>query len=191
MTDILQTILQAQGGSAPQNLAQRFGVSDSQASSAISALLPALLSGMQKNVQQENGFESLMGALSSGQHQRYVDDKTTVFEQDTVREGNGILGHLLGSKDVSRQVARKASAQSGVGEEVLKQMLPVVATMLMGSLSKQTKSGNAAAAGSGGLAGALGGRQGFLQMLTPFLDKNNDGSIADDLLRMAGGFFKK
>ncbi len=186
MTDLLQMILQAQGGNAPKNLAQRFGVSDSQASSAISALLPALVSGMQKNVQQPSGFESLLGALSDGHHQRYVEDEQTIFQDDTVQEGNGILGHLLGSKDVSRQVASRASAQTGVGEDVLKKMLPVVATMLMGSLSKQTQGGRTMAASSGG-----GGAQGLMGLLTPMLDQNNDGSVVDDVFRLASGFLKR
>lgn len=185
MTDLLQTILQAQGGNAPKNLAARFGITDAQASSAITALLPALVSGMQKNVQQQNGFESLLGALSDGHHQRYVEDAQTVYAEETVQEGNGILGHLLGSKDVSRQVAKRASAQTGVGEELLKQMLPVVATMLMGSVSKQTQSGKSVAATGGG------GAQGLMGMLTPLLDQSNDGSIVDDVFRIAGGFLKR
>lgn len=183
MTDILQMILQSQGGNAAHNVAERFGVSDAQAGSAISALLPALLSGVQKNVGQQGGIESLLGALAGGGHQRYVEDRETLFREETIQDGNGILGHLLGSKDVSRQVASRASSQTGIGEDVLKKMLPVVATMLMGSLSKQTQGGTRAA--------AAGGDQGLLGMLTPLLDQNNDGSVADDVFRMIGGFLKK
>jgi hypothetical protein len=47
-------------------------------------------------------------------------------------DGNGILGHILGSKDVSRQVAAQASARTGIGADVLKKMLPLVATLAMG-----------------------------------------------------------
>ena len=190
MTDLLQTILQAQGGNATQNIASRFGIQDSQASAAISALLPALVGGMQKNVQQPSGFQALLGALSDGHHQRYVEDPQVIADEQTVQEGNGILGHLLGSKDVSRDVARRASAQTGVGEGVLKQMLPVVATMLMGAVSKQTQAGKGLAAAAVSGSGA-GGEQGLLGMLTPLLDQNNDGSMADDIFRMASGFFKK
>jgi hypothetical protein len=185
MTDILQAILQSQGGNATQNLAERFGISDSQAGSAVSALLPALLGGLKNNIGEQSGFESLLGALAGGGHQRYVEDPETIFSQETVRDGNGILGHLLGSKDVSRQVANQAAARTGIGTDVLKQMLPVVATMLMGALSKQTQGGNPAAVSS------LGGQEGLLGLVTPFLDQNNDGSIADDVFRMIGGFLKR
>ena len=62
-------------------------------------------------------------------------------------------------------------------------MLPVVATMVMGSLSKHS-----------GQAGFLGGQdapaqpEGLLGMLTPLLDSNHDGSIADDVVGMLGRF---
>jgi hypothetical protein len=90
------------------------------------------------------------------------------------------LGHILGSKDVSRQVARSAAARTGIGEDILKKMLPVVAAMVMGSLSKQTSSQGRQAAAAGG---------GILGMLTPLLDANRDGSVADDVLGMLGGLF--
>jgi hypothetical protein len=102
-----------------------------------------------------------------------------------VTDGNGILGHLLGSKDVSRQVATRASAQTGLSADVLKRMLPLAATLMMGSFSKQ--SANAAALPAG-LSGSGGG---IAAMLTPLLDGNRDGSIVDDVTSMIGGFMKR
>ena len=100
-----------------------------------------------------------------------------------MQDGNGILGHLLSSKDVSRQVARKASEQTGIGEGVLKQMLPLVATMVMGSLSKQTS--------AMGVREARKPSNDILGMLTPLLDANQDGSIAGDIAGMLGGLFRR
>ena len=42
-------------------------------------------------------------------------------------DGNGILGHIFGSKDVSRQVAARAAQSSGVAPDILAKMLPLVA----------------------------------------------------------------
>ena len=53
-------------------------------------------------------------------------------------EGNGILGHLFGSKELSRAVAAQAAQATGIGQEMLKQMLPVIASMIMGGLFKQS-----------------------------------------------------
>jgi hypothetical protein len=113
-----------------------------------------------------------------------VEDPSTLQGQETVSDGNAILGHILGSKDVSRAVASRASAQTGIGEDVLKKLLPVAATLVMGALAKkQLGSGRGAAlppqAGGGGLMG----------MLAPLVDQNRDGSMLDDILGHAGKMF--
>lgn len=124
-----------------------------------------------------------MGALSSGGHERYIESPETLGSEDTVRDGNSILGHVLGSKDVSRQVARNASAQTRIGEDVLKKMLPMVAALAMGALSKQ-RSASQTAGGSpapGGLTGILG----------QFLDNKQEGSVIGNALGMASKLFNK
>jgi len=182
--DLLQAILNAQGGGAVQHLSQNFGLGQDQTVSAVQALLPALAAGLQRNTSQQGGLENLMAALSGGSHQRYLDDPSTLGLEDTVRDGNGILGHLLGSKDVSRQVAARASAQTGIGADVLKKMLPLVASLAMGALSKQS-------AATGYRPGAAAGQGSILDMVAPLLDSNRDGSIADDVLGMLGKFIKR
>lgn len=184
--NLLEAIMGAQGGGAVRQMGQNFGLGEDQTKSALSALLPALSSGLKRNTSSQDGLSGLLGALGSGKHDRYLDQPELLGQTSTRDEGNGILGHLLGSKDVSRQVASRASAQTGIGSDVLKQMLPVVATMVMGSLSKQTQ-------GNSSFQGALGGKQapdsGLMGMLGPMLDADGDGSVADDLLGMASKFF--
>lgn len=151
-------LLNAHGGDAATLLAQRFGISPEQAASAVGALAPALANGLQQNASTEGGLGSLLGAVLGGQHQQYADNADMVGHPDTVADGNAILGHVLGSKDVSRQVAAQASQQTGLGADLLKQMLPVVAAMTMGVLSKQTTQGGAQAEppSGGGMLGTLG-----------------------------------
>jgi len=180
--DLLSAILNSHNGGAVSQLARNFGLDQDQAISAISSLVPALSAGLSRNV-SGGGLDSLLAALGGGQHQRYLDDLSALGQQDTVDDGNGILGHILGSKDISRQVAAAASERTGLGQEVLKRMLPVVATMVMGALSKNT-AGMAAQqqqAGSGDLMG----------MLTSFLDSNRDGSVADDFIGIIGKLLSK
>jgi hypothetical protein len=80
---------------------------------------------------------------------------------------------------VSRQVASRAAAQTGISEGVLKSMLPVVAAMAMGAMSKKMAASPAPATGARP-AGDL------LSMLTPMLDAGRDGSIVDDVVGMLG-----
>ena len=180
--DMLEAILNAQGGGTARQLGQQFGLDDAQVSSALSALVPALAAGFQKNMSSQQGLDGLVSALGGGQHQRYLDDTGTLTNPDTINDGNGILGHVFGTKDVSRQVASRAATQTGIGEGVLKSMLPIVAAMMMGTMSKQVSQP------AGLQAGAPAGGESLLGMLTPMLDSNRDGSIVDDVVGMIGRF---
>ncbi len=183
--NILEALLAAQGGGAVQQLGKQFGLQDNQAAAALSALVPALAAGMAKNATKEGGLAGLGAALSGGRHGQYLDDLGALTRPETVADGNGILGHILGSKDVSRQVATQAAASTGVGPDILKKMLPVVAAMMMGALAKNA-GGGALSAGLGGSSAGLGG--GLLGMLAPMLDADRDGSVVDDVAGMLGKF---
>jgi len=174
--DILEAVLAAQGGSAVRTAGQRVGLSPDQSASALSALVPMLAAGLQRNATQPGGLDALMKALASGKHTNYVDNPAALSAPDTVADGNAILGHILGSKDVSRNVAAHAAAITGLSEDILKKLLPLAATMVMGSLAKQ-RSRPQSSPGGGDL----------LSMLTPMLDRNRDGSVVDDVLGKLGG----
>ncbi len=171
--DLLKMILGANDGGNVRQLAGKFGLEENQAKSAVESLLPSLAQGLKNNIGKTGGMESLLGALQGGNHQRYLDDPAELTREEATSEGNGILGHLFGSKEVSRNVAARASAQTGVDNGILKKMLPLVATMAMGSMSKQTQ----------------GGKSKDVGLLGSLLDSDGDGSVADDLLNIAKKFF--
>ena len=60
--------------------------------------------------------------------------------------GNEVLGQIFGKKQVSREVAQQLSATSGIGADILKKLLPIVATMVLGTLAKKMGSGGGAMA---------------------------------------------
>jgi hypothetical protein len=168
--NILDVISSAQGGAAVRQLGDQFGLAPEQTQSAIAALMPALASGLHQNASSESGLGGLLSALASGGHQQYLESPGSLAQPAATSDGNSILGHILGSKDVSRQVAQRASQQTGISAGTLQQMLPLLAAMTMGGLSSQS-------AGPGG---------GLLSMLSPMLDQNRDGSVMDDLMGIAG-----
>ena len=133
---MLEMIMAAQSGSAIGNLGQQFGLSDEQAQQAVRALLPALSSGIKRSTASPDGLAEFLKALNQPQHERYVDDPALLGDTATRQDGNNILGHILGSKDVSRSAVARASAQTGIGQEILKQMLPIIAAVIMGALTK-------------------------------------------------------
>lgn len=136
--NLMDMIMSAAGGQAPQQLGQQFGLSAEQSQSAIAALLPAISSGLKQNTSSPQGLAGLLGALQNGSHSQYIDNPEQLAAPAAIAEGNGILGHLFGTKEVSRAVAGRASEKSGVSSDILKKMLPMVAMMAMGSLGKQT-----------------------------------------------------
>lgn len=146
------------GGGAVDQIAQRFGIEPAQAQQAIESLLPSVTQGLHRQAAAENPIN---GGLD-----QFLGDSN-------IEDGNGILGQIFGSKDVSRAVAAQAAGNTGLDPALLKAILPIVASLAMGALSR-----NQAQAG-GGLTGILGS----------FLDRNKDGSSLDDILGMAGKMF--
>jgi hypothetical protein len=127
----------AQGGNGIDLIARQFNLSRQQAELAVEALLPAFSQGLRRNASDPAGLGAFLQAMSTGQHARYADDASNAFRPGGIDEGNGILGHLFGSKDVSRAVAAQAAQATGLGQDMLKQMLPALASMIMGGLFSQ------------------------------------------------------
>ena len=181
--NILEAVLNAQGGAAAREAGRTLGLSQEQTGAAFGALVPALAAGLQRNASQPGGLDSLIGALASGQHSRYLDDPASLGQPASITDGNAILGHILGTKDASRAVAAHAAGQTGIDPALVKRLLPIAATMVMGAMAKKQLGGGTTAPAS---IGASGG--GLLGMLTPLLDQNRDGSIVDDVLgKFLGG----
>ncbi len=182
---LIEMLMNAGGEAAVGHLGSRFGLDEGQTKAALEQLIPALGNGLQRNISSDGGVNSLLAALSGGNHGQYLDHPELLNDEETTRTGNGILGHVLGSKEASLEAAANASAQTGISAGVLAEMLPLVAAMVMGSISKRTdQSGYLASPGSPPQP------EGFLSMLTPLLDANRDGSAAGDALGMIGRYLR-
>jgi len=183
--NILDTLLGDQGSGATQQLGQQFGLDDTQMSSALSALVPAIAAGFQNNASNPQGLDGLMAALGTGQHQQYLDP-SALARPETAADGNGILGHIFGSKDVSRGVASQAAAQTGLDPALLKRLLPVVAAMVMARMSQHVSA--APAAGTSGPQGQnpLGGLLGSLLEGGGAGGSGGGGSLLGDVAGLLG-----
>jgi hypothetical protein len=194
ITDIL-----AQMGGL-QSMARELGISESQAAAGAAALAPAILGGFKKQAQTDpaglEGLGGLLGQLGGGS---LLDDVLAPKPTDVSR-GNDVLGHIFGSKDVSRTVAESAASQAGLDAGLVQKMLPIVAMLVSGYMARQQGAGAASQAspdggGLGSMLGELLGRPtaeagGVTPAagggLASMLDMNGDGNPLDDILRMAG-----
>ena len=171
MLPLYDMLANSQNGQGMEMLSRQFGLSQQQTQAAVEALLPAFSQGLKRNASDPYGIGAFMSALSTGQHAKYFEDAQNAFSPQGVQEGNGILNNLFGSKDLSRAVAQQAAQVTGIGQNVLQQMLPVIASMIMGGLFKQSTGQMQAAQQAAGFGGS----------------GNPLGEIIEQMMKQAGG----
>ena len=137
-------------------ISARFGLTEEQTLEAMNAVLPAFSEGLKRQTNSAGGAADFLMALSSGHHQQYADQPGMAMDPDGVSEGNAILGHLFGSKDVSRAVASHAAASTGISSSMFKELLPALASMIMGALFKGMTGGSSSRGGGGAIGDILG-----------------------------------
>jgi hypothetical protein len=145
---IEEILAKSQGGGALGNLAQSFGIAPDQAEAVLKSVLPELERRMERNTLSRGGVADLVEMLGRAGGGGFIDRKEAIGDSHVARFGVDALDNILGSKDQSRAVAARASRASGISEELIKQMLPVIAAMVMGALAK----------GAGGTLGEILGK---------------------------------
>jgi hypothetical protein len=177
----LQQLINQMGG--VEQISRELGISSEQAASGAAALLPAILGGFKQQARAQPGglgdLVNVLGGLGGG---GLLDDVLSP-QPTNVSRGNDVLGQIFGSKDVSRTVARGASARSGLDPAVLTKMLPMLAMLAGGFLSRQ---GAAGVPSAGAMPGAHAAPAGGLGDLASMLDFDGDGDPLNDILNAAG-----
>lgn len=180
--NLMEAILNG-NGSPLSDMSRKFGVSEDTLVQVMQQYIPALTNGVKRNIKKKKGLDSLLEALNTGNHQRYLDDPGALQTDDAVDDGNGILGHLFGKKKTSRTLAGRTAEKTGLSPEILKRILPLVAGLVMGALRKQGSR-------SGILEQLMGGRSSStLGSLIGLLDADGEASPIDDILGLAKKLF--
>lgn len=113
-------MFQAQGEAGLQAMGQPFGLTTEQTARAFEALMPALTLGLQRSVGLDpTGFARMFGLVAA---------------KPAPAQGFEALGQMFGSAQLMQAVLRQASATSGVGAQVLRQMLPMMAGAVVASI---------------------------------------------------------
>ncbi len=140
MTNLFDMLNSAGNGAAIQAMMSQYGLNQQQMQAAMEALLPAFSQGLKRSAADPYGLGAMMQMWMSGAHNQFFQNPAAAFTPQGMAAGNQILGQLFGSKDLSRAVAQQAAAATGLGQQILQQMLPALATMIMGGLANQTMS---------------------------------------------------
>jgi hypothetical protein len=194
MSSILDAVRQQLGPDAIEQMSRSLGADPGATSNAVNLALPTLLGGLSRNASQPEGAAALDNALNA--HDGSILDNLGGILGGGGGGGGGIggaiLGHIFGPKrgPVEQSVGRASGLNAGQVAQLMAMLAPIVmgvlgrmkqskgldANRLPDVLNQSREQGEKEVPGLGGI-----------------LDANNDGSVADDLLRMGssalGGMF--
>jgi hypothetical protein len=174
LNDIIQA---AQGGQGVTNLASQLGIPPDQAQAAVTAMMPAFSSALQKATSDPSSLAGVVSHLASGVH---AGSFTGSDPAAATANGGAALSQIFGSSQVAAQIATRAGSATGVDPSTIQQMMPAVASMLMGGLAHTMT-----AQGYGGVLGQL--TTAATQATDPSAAQS--GGMLGGLMGMIGGLF--
>ena len=193
MNAITQIITQQLGGNAARTIAQRFGISETTANTAIQMGVPLILAAMARNASQPQEAQNLHQAVATDHDGSIFDNLPGYLQNPQSVNGAGILGHVFGSQKPA--IENNLAQATGIDQSSAGGLLETLAPLVMGSLGKAQQQNGLDASGLSDLLNnqqqqAQANAPGAMSMLSSLLDQNKDGSSMDDLQRMAASFFK-
>ena len=193
MNAITQIITQQLGGSAARTIAQKFGISETTANTAVQIAVPLIVTALARKASQPQEAESLHQAVANDHDGSIFNNLMGYLQNPQSANGAGILGHVFGNQ---QPVIQNNLAQAtGMDQSSAGGLLETLAPLVMGSLGQAQQQNGLDASG---LSNYLNVQQQEAQATAPdamsvlssMLDQNKDGSSMDDLKRMAASFFK-
>ncbi len=169
MGNLIEEFMGSMGSEVSQKMSEKTNIDQGTISQLLPVIAPMILGGLKKQKDERGGQErvdhilnkygdpSVLGNLD-GLFQQKLDDKTT----------DPNLGGLLGNagSDATNLLSKNLS---GVDSGIVAKLIPMLAPVLLGFLTKKRDSGT----GSSGLAGLL--------------DQDGDGSVLDDVAGLIMG----
>ncbi len=197
MNDLFEMILSQLGNDTVERMSAQVNEDPSNTQRAIQNAIPILVNALARNSSSSEGANSLLGALDRDHDGSILNDLGGFLSNPAVANGAGILKHVLGGN--RGKVENYLSKSSGISLSSAGNILEMLAPILMGFLGKQNRS-----SGTGG--GIIDILQSVLNkgqaadpqqqakqesIFNKLLDKDDDGSIADDILDIGTSIFGK
>ena len=186
---ILDTIGQQLGGDTLKQISEKLGTDEGTAAKAVSVALSLMIAGLSRNASTPDGSAALDQALTQDHSASPVltAPQQAVADPSAFNAG-GILGHIFGQRQAP--VQQGVAKASGIDLQSAGKVLMILAPIVMASLARaRNAQGANASAGQ-----VLQQEQQHIERQVPgigglasILDRNHDGSIADDIANIAGG----
>lgn len=190
MSSLIDMLTSSLNDNAVAEIGKQLGKDRAATKTAINSALPMLIGALQKSTQKDSG-EGLAQALA-GKHDGGVLDNVAGFlAKDDGKDGAGILGHILGSKQGVAESALEAAA--GVDKSQASNLLAKLAPLVLGAVGKVKAESNAR---GNDLAQMLNRETetiearspGVMSVLTGMLDADGDGDTdIGDLMKLGAG----
>lgn len=195
MESLLKMVNEQLGGDNMNKLSSLLGTDESSTQGVMSAALPLLINALSRNASNSDGAEALSGALSRDHDGSILDNLSGFLNKTNDTSGEGILQHVLGSRQ--GVVQNGLSRSSGLDAGSVGKLLSTLAPVLLGALGKVKQQGNMDAQS---LAGYLGRERAEMERSEPhamglignLLDSDRDGDVdASDLIKHGISLFSK
>ncbi|HEU4479820.1 MAG TPA: DUF937 domain-containing protein [Pyrinomonadaceae bacterium] len=193
MNAITDIITQRLAGGAVRTIAQRLGISESTANTAVQMAVPLILAALARNASRPQGAESLHQAINNDHDGSIFDNLTNYLGNPQSANGAGILGHVFEGQQATLE--NKLAQATGMDPNSASGLLETVAPLVMGELGREQQQNGLTPSDLSSLLNnqqqqAQANAPDAVSMLGSMLDQNKDGSAVDDLQRMAANFFK-
>jgi hypothetical protein len=200
---LLDLVTQQLGGNGIRQLSHQIGADEQQTAGAVQMALPVLLGGLAKNAQSPAGAQALGAALDKDHDPGLLDNLGAMLGGGGAAGGGlggalsgamggagaGILGHILGGRQPA--VEQGLGKATGLNSGQVGKLLMLLAPIVMAALARQKQQRGVDAGDLGGMLATerddLQRRDPKLGGLASMLDRDGDGSIVDDLGKLAGG----
>jgi hypothetical protein len=189
----LQNILSEHlGGETVGQISQTLGADEGAVGNAIQAALPMLIGALARNSASDQGAQSLHSALSNDHDGSILGDLLGVITGGGTNSSAGMLGHIFGGKQST--VEQGISQTSGLDAATVGKLLMMLAPIVMGALGRTQREQGLDAQGVAGVLNeerqAQESNSPLIGMLGQLLDRDHDGSAADDIFNMVGGMLR-
>lgn len=193
MNALTQIVTQQLSGSASRAIAQRLGISEATANTAVQVAVPLILAALARNANDPQGAQNLHQAINNDHDGSIFDNLMGYVSNPQSANGAGILGHVFGTQQPA--IHNNLAQATGMDQSSAGGLLETIAPLVMGAVGQAQQQQEL---DPSGLTNLLNNQQqeaqanapGAMSILSSLLDQNKDGSAVDDLRRMAGGFFK-
>ncbi|HEX7705173.1 MAG TPA: DUF937 domain-containing protein [Thermoanaerobaculia bacterium] len=194
MEDVLSMVRSQLTGSNLATISKAIGADEKTTSGAIGAAVPLLVAALAKNASRPAEAAKLNVALKKDHDGSLLDHLGGFLNNPALANGSGILKHVFGGRQP--QVEAGVAGATGLNTGQIARLLPILAPIVMAAIGKMRSNSGGDAGDLPGMlqkeqASAMQQSGGVLGSLTSMLDADGDGSVIDDLGRLAGGFFGK